>query len=185
MCKKRIKCAGCLANCRGDHKSETCNTYSTSCSHNGHLKITVNRLSGLVVFLLGFAIFWQGRSLSIGTLHAPGPGFFPALIAGVLVLLALILMIGGGKKEGEEDAVPFSAVLRMLLLFASLVAYFLLLEYLGFVIVSFLLMFFLFFWVGRQRWYLAFSSAFVCIGLAYLLFEVLLKSNLPRGVFGF
>jgi len=145
----------------------------------------VNRLSGLVVFLLGFAIFWQGRSLSIGTLHAPGPGFFPALVALALVVLSVALMMGGGKKEGEEDALSFSAIVRMLLLFASLVAYFLLLEYLGFVIVSFLLMFFLFCWVGRQRWYLAFSSAVVCIGLAYLLFEVLLKSNLPRGVFGF
>jgi hypothetical protein len=65
------------------------------------------------------------------------------------------------------------------------VAYFLLLEYLGFVVVSFLLMLFLFLWVGRQRWFVAFLSAAACIGLAYLLFDVLLKSNLPRGVFGF
>ena len=71
------------------------------------------------------------------------------------------------------------------MLFAALVAYFLFLEYLGFVIVSFLLMFFLFLWVGRQRWYVAFLSAVICIGLAYVLFEILLKSNLPRGVFGF
>jgi putative tricarboxylic transport membrane protein len=145
----------------------------------------VNRISGLVVFLLGFAIFWQGRGLSVGSLHAPGAGFFPALIAAVLVILSLFLMVGGGKRESEEDAVSASAIIRMLVLFAALVAYFLLLEYLGFVIVSFLLMSFLFLWVGRQRWYVAFSSAVVCIGSAYLLFEILLKSNLPRGVFGF
>jgi putative tricarboxylic transport membrane protein len=145
----------------------------------------VHRISGLVVFLLAFVIFWQGRSLSIGSLHAPGPGFFPALIAAVLVILSLVLMIEGGKKEGEEDAVSGQAIIRMLVLFAALVAYFLFLEYLGFVVVSFLLMFFLFLWVGRQRWYVAFLSAVICIGLAYLLFEILLKSNLPRGVFGF
>jgi putative tricarboxylic transport membrane protein len=145
----------------------------------------VDRISGLVVFLLAFGIFWQGRGLSIGSLHAPGPGFFPALIAAVLVLLSLFLMIGGGKRESEEDAVSAPAIIRMLVLFAALVAYFLLLEYLGFVVVSFLLMFFLFLWVGRQRWYVAFSSAVTCIGLAYVLFEMLLKSNLPRGVFGF
>lgn len=145
----------------------------------------MDRISGLVVFLLAFVIFWQGRGLSIGSLHAPGPGFFPALIAAVLVILSLFLMIGGGKKEGEEDAVSGPAIIRMLVLFAALVAYFLFLEYLGFVIVSFLLMLFLFLWVGRQRWYVAFLSAVVCIGLAYLLFEILLKSSLPRGVFGF
>jgi putative tricarboxylic transport membrane protein len=145
----------------------------------------VNRISGLVVFLIAFAIFWQGRGLSIGSLHAPGPGFFPALIAAVLVVLSLYLMIKGGKREGEEDAVSAPAIIRMLVLFGALVAYFLLLEYLGFVVVSFLLMFFLFLWVGRQRWYVAFLSAVACIGLAYVLFDILLKSNLPRGVFGF
>ncbi len=145
----------------------------------------MNRISGLVVFLIAFAIFWQGKGLSIGSLHAPGPGFFPALIAAVLVLLSLFLMIKGGKEESEEDAVSAPAIIRMLVLFAALVAYFLLLEYLGFVVVSFLLMFFLFLWVGRQRWYVAFLSAVACIGLAYVLFDILLKSNLPRGVFGF
>jgi putative tricarboxylic transport membrane protein len=144
-----------------------------------------NRISGLVIFLLSFAIFWQGKGLSIGSLHAPGPGFFPALIAAVLVILSLFLMIGGGKRESEEESASTSAIMRMLLLFAALLAYFLLLEYLGFVTVSFLLMLFLFLWVGRQRWYVAFLSAVVCIGLAYLLFEILLKSSLPRGVFGF
>jgi hypothetical protein len=73
----------------------------------------------------------------------------------------------------------------MLIVFAALVAYFLFLEYLGFVIISFLLMAFLFLWVARQKWYFALSSAVICIGLAYILFDVLLKSNLPRGVFGF
>jgi putative tricarboxylic transport membrane protein len=144
-----------------------------------------NRISGLVVFFLAFAIFWQGKGLSIGSLHAPGPGFFPALIAAVLVILSLFLMVRGGKRESEEESVSATAIVRMLLLFAALVAYFLLLEYLGFVIVSFFLMFFLFLWVGRQRWYMAFASAVVCIGLAYLLFDILLKSNLPTGVFGF
>ena len=145
----------------------------------------VNRISGVVLFFLALLIFWQGRGLSFGSLHTPGPGFFPVLIAAVLVILSLVLIIGGGKMESEEDAVSASAIFRMLVLFAALVAYFLLLEYLGFVTVSFLLMLFLFLWVGRQKWYLAGLSAVVCIGLAYILFEVLLKSNLPRGVFGF
>jgi putative tricarboxylic transport membrane protein len=145
----------------------------------------VERRNGLAVFFLAFLIFWQGRGLSIGSLHAPGPGFFPALIAAVLVILSSCMMIRGGKGEGEENRVSAQSIVRMLAVFLALVGYFLLLEYLGFVIISFLLMLFLFLWVGHQRWYVAFSSAVICIALAYILFELLLKSNLPKGVFGF
>ena len=145
----------------------------------------MERKSGLVVFFLGVVILWQGRGLSFGSLHAPGPGFFPTLIAAVLVLLSLFLIIPGGKGVREQNPLLASSFIRMLIVFAALVAYFLFLEYLGFVIISFLLMAFLFLWVARQKWYFAFSSAVICIGLAYILFDVLLKSNLPRGVLGF
>jgi len=145
----------------------------------------VERKSGLVVFFLAVVILWQGRGLSFGGLHAPGPGFFPTLVAAVLLILSFFLIIPGAKKVVEENSLSASSFIRMLIVFVALVGYFLFLEYLGFVIISFLLMAFLFLWVARQKWYLAFSSAVICIALAYILFDVLLKSNLPRGVFGF
>jgi putative tricarboxylic transport membrane protein len=145
----------------------------------------VERKSGLVVFFLAVVILWQGRGLSFGGLHAPGPGFFPTLIAAVLIILSLFLIIPGAKGLREGNPLSASSFIRMLIVFAALVGYFFFLEYLGFVIISFLLMAFLFLWVARQKWYFALSSAVICIGLAYLLFDVLLKSNLPSGVFGF
>ncbi len=145
----------------------------------------MERKSGLVVFFLAVVILWQGRGLSFGSLHAPGPGFFPMLIAAVLVILSLFLIIPAAKGVSEENPLSAHSTIRMLVVFAALVAYFFFLEYLGFVIISFLLMAFLFLWVARQKWYFALSSAVICIGLAYILFDVLLKSNLPRGVFGF
>ena len=145
----------------------------------------MERKSGLVVFFLAVVILWQGRGLSFGGLHAPGPGFFPTLVAAVLVILSLFLIIPGGKGVKQESPLSASSFIRMLIVFVALVGYFFFLEYLGFVIISFLLMAFLFLWVARQKWYFAFSSAVICIGLAYILFDVLLKSNLPRGVFGF
>ena len=145
----------------------------------------MQRISGVVVFLIASAIFWQGRGLSIGTPHAPGPGFFPMLIGATLVLLSVILMIRGGKGTQEQAPVTVRSLVRMLVVFAALLAYFLLLEYIGFVVTSFLLMAFLFLSVARQKWYFAVASSVVCIGLSYLLFAVLRKSNLPKGVFGF
>ena len=144
----------------------------------------MDRISGLVVFCLGVCILWQGKHLSAGSLHGPGPGFFPTLLAAVLMILSLFLILPKGKEE--EDHPFFSgSVKRVLMVFVALLVYFSLLEFLGFVIVSFLFMAFSFIAVARYRWYSALLWAFVSIGLTYLLFEVLLKSNLPKGVFGF
>lgn len=101
------------------------------------------------------------------------------------MVLALVLIVRGGKGTEGGGRLSTSSMVRVLGVFAALLAYFLLLEYLGFVVVSFLLMAFFFLWVAHQRWYVALSSAVLCIGLAYILFDVLLKSSLPKGVFGF
>lgn len=148
-------------------------------------KRRTDRISGLIVFFLGIAILWQGRHLSVGTLRAPGSGFFPMLLAITLMILALLLVIPRARDEGGQSSFSARHLGRVSMVFVALLVYFAFLEYLGFVIMSFLLMAFCFMWVARQKWYAALFWAFVSIGLAYLLFDVLLKSNLPRGVFGF
>jgi len=144
----------------------------------------VERIGDLVVLFIGILIFSQGRSLSFGNLHAPGSGFFPKLIAASLIILSVLDLARGRKNEEVKAALSRSSALRLLVLFLGLIGYFLLFETLGFVVASFLLMFFLFLWVARQRWFMALCSAVVCIVLAYVLFEVLLKANLPKGVLG-
>jgi putative tricarboxylic transport membrane protein len=154
--------------------------------HRGQVrKGSLERINGLVVLCIGILILWQGRGLSFGSPHAPGAGFFPTLIGVILMVLALVLIVRGDKGTERGERLSASSIVRVLGVFAALLAYFLFLEYLGFVVVSFLLMAFFFFWVARQRWYVALSSAVLCIGLAYILFDVLLKSSLPKGVFGF
>ena len=69
--------------------------------------------------------------------------------------------------------------------FMAMLLYSFLLEYLGFLIVSFLLLTLLFAAFGSQRYWLSLLRAFVLTGLAYFLFEILLKSSLPRGIIGF
>jgi putative tricarboxylic transport membrane protein len=139
----------------------------------------------LVVLLIGVFILWQGRALSFGTLHAPGPGFFPTLIAAGLMILSFSQLVRTRRMKEQRASLPFFSAIRILMVFLALIVYFIFLEFLGFVIVSILLMFFLFWWIARQKWYSAFLSALLCIGFAYLLFELLLKGNLPKGALGF
>ncbi len=144
----------------------------------------MDRISGIVVFLLGTVIFWQSRTLSIGSLRAPGPGFFPTLLAFILCLLSICLIVPRRREEGRKGAASPRSVTRVVLVSVFLLAYFYFFEFLGFAIISFLLMASLFLVVAGKRWHTSILWAFVSTGLAYLLFDVLLKSNLPRGVFG-
>jgi putative tricarboxylic transport membrane protein len=145
----------------------------------------MEKVCGLVVFCLGLAIIWQGRGLSFGTLSAPGPGFFPFLLAGVLIVLSVPVFFMGQAKEGEDRFFTATGLRRVGSVFLALIAYYVLLERLGFLPVSFLLMAFLFAFIAKYVWHKALVCAFLSTGLAYLLFEILLKSNLPKGALGF
>jgi putative tricarboxylic transport membrane protein len=145
----------------------------------------MDRIYGFVTFFLGAGILWQGRHLGIGSLREPGPGFFPNLVAILMMILSLFLIIP--KRKGGEEGKSFSAqfTIRVVIVLVALLAYSFALEYLGFVVVSFLLMAYLFrAFGGSRRWYGAVLWALASVGMTYLLFEVLLEGNLPKGVFG-
>jgi hypothetical protein len=147
----------------------------------------MERVYGLVVFCLAVAILWEGRKLIFGTFRSPGSGMFPDLIAGLMLFLSLLLMLFP-QKLGDRSAGPSvskGSTGRLLLVFVALFLYGILLESLGFVIVSFLLTTLLFAVFGVQSYKEAVWKASISTGLAYVLFEVLLKSNLPRGILGF
>jgi len=144
----------------------------------------MDRTYGVVVLCLGFAILWQGSSLTVGSFRNPGSGLFPALIAAIMILLSLLLILFPQRKERDVPQVSARTFLRISAVFAGLLLYALFLETLGFLIVSFVLTTFLFIAFGSQKVWLAIVKAIVFTGLAYLLFEVLLKSNLPKGILG-
>lgn len=145
----------------------------------------MDRVYGIIIFGLGIGILWDGRSLSIGTLRNPGSGLFPALIAVIMLILSLILIIFPQKKERDGQSVSTKSLVRISVVFVAMVLYSFFLEYLGFLIVSFLLTTLLFVAFGSRSYWQAILRATVFTGFAYTLFEVLFKSNLPKGVFGF
>jgi putative tricarboxylic transport membrane protein len=145
----------------------------------------MDRISGIVVFLLGATILWQGGQLTTGSLRSPGPGFYPLVLAAVMILLSLFLIIPGKEKEDVRKPSSLRNLGRVSIVFVALLVYFFFLESLGFIIVSFFLMTFLFVVMASQKWHLALLQSFIFVGLAYVLFEVLLKSQLPRGIMGF
>jgi putative tricarboxylic transport membrane protein len=145
----------------------------------------VERLYGIVVFCLGLAILWEGRGLAFGSFRNPGSGMFPALIAAMMLVLSVILFALTPKTESRGSPISGKVLLRVCSVFAALVLYAVFLEVLGFLITSFVLATFLFAVFESQKHWSAVLKAFVLTGLAYVLFEVILKSNLPRGLLSF
>lgn len=141
-------------------------------------------------------IFWLGMGallgmgslkLQVGTLSEPGPGFLP-LLSGVLLCAASLIHLF--QLRNSRDAASLISSWkevhwqRGVLVVGGLVAYALTVEYLGYLLTTFLLMFVLFSLYDRKRWGLAIGGSLVVISVTYLIFCVWLKVQFPAGIFG-
>jgi len=142
-------------------------------------------VSGL--FWLAVAIFAaaQGLALKLGSLQRPGAGFFPFWGGVVLRLLSLGLVVRALTSPGAADRVRFRLESwKPVVVAAAVLGYLLMLETLGFVAVTLLLLLLLFRLEGRA-WTFSAVSAVVGALASYTLFQVWLKTQLPTGPLGF
>ena len=143
-----------------------------------------DRVGGLAWLALALFAAAQGLSLGLGSLHRPGPGFFPFWGSVVLGLLSVLLVVRAPAREapGAPRLAPDTA--RPFVAAGAILGYLLLLEVLGFVAVTFLFLLLLF---RLERRSLAFSAASAAAGAvgSYALFQLWLKTQLPTGPFGF
>jgi putative tricarboxylic transport membrane protein len=150
-----------------------------------------DQLSGLVWLLAGLSItIGSLSSLRIGTAHEPGPGLFP-LIAGVsLSLFSCIILIKATFTRTSENKglgelfvglkwKDIGYVVAALLIYAAM------LESIGFLLLTTLLLIYLFRAIEPQKWKLAIGLSILASLLSYLVFDRLLEGQLPRGFLGF
>jgi putative tricarboxylic transport membrane protein len=137
------------------------------------------------LFWLAFAIFFSIESLTqlkLGTLHQPGPGFFPFWAGVVLGLLSLILLLNSLRNQ-ERLSLSGLKSWKLLLVAGALLAYLLLLETLGFVTITFLFLFLLL-RLEYKGWMFSAVSALLGALASYAIFQLWLKTQLPTGPFG-
>jgi phosphatidylglycerophosphate synthase len=90
------------------------------------------------------------------------------------------------KRPGEgEEANPSifgkRIITKLVLVLISLFLYALLMEWLGFLIVTLLLFIFLLGAIEKKRWPIVVLVSLIVTALSYLIFEVGLQSQLPKG----
>ena len=148
----------------------------------------VRDVAAATVLLLGaVAALVAGRPLPFGSIAAPGPGFFPRTLAAALVGVATVLLLRALVADRAPAAphVGQGARARLLAVTGALFAFTALLDRLGFVAATFLLLVVLFRVVERHRWSIVVVDSAATAIASHVLFKTWLGVRLPPGPWGF
>jgi putative tricarboxylic transport membrane protein len=146
-------------------------------------------LSGLFWLIFSVFVSCESYKLGLGTLHQPGPGFLFFWTGLVVGILSVTIIIRSFKKESPDHAERTSLgkwnVKKIIQVLASLFLYTLFMESAGYLPVTLLLFLFLLGVVEKKGWRFAALVSVIVSVASYLLFEVALQSQLPRGLLSF
>ena len=146
--------------------------------------MTIDRVSGAALVLLGLFVMWETRVLPLGTHTRPGPGYLPLLLAVLLVILGGLLVARGGGAAPLRT-VSWSEAPHALAILACTVFATALLDLLGYRVTMVIVLGFLFGVMERLRpWQVGALTLGLSLG-TFWLFDTLLRVPLPRGGWGF
>src|SRR4030042_3849660 len=134
---------------------------------------------------LGLLVMILSYSLGLGGLHNPGPGLMPFLLGFFLFLASIYFLItffykkasGDGVVKEEQGQINY---VRLCMVLASLFAYSLLFETLGFLITTLLILIILF-RSTNNRWYAVLIASVLTAFISYVLFSYL-GIRFPKGI---
>ena len=144
----------------------------------------------VAIFFLLFSgyVCWKSLQLGLGAFHKPGPGFisfWSGLFVGILASLMIIQSIRLKKANLAEEKKEKTNWKAIFTVFASFFSYILLLNYLGFTIMTTLFVGTLLKVIEKKRWILTIWVSLVIALGSYAVFKVWLQAELPEGIFGF
>jgi putative tricarboxylic transport membrane protein len=148
-----------------------------------------DRLSGFFWLIFGFLCMYASSQLDLGSFREPGPGFFPFMAGCFFSLLALLIVIssfipGRGQKSKISSLWKEANWRRPLIAGLLILSYILMLEKMGFLPTSLILLFLMLRWVEKFSWWKALLISASASACTYLLFHTLLKATLPIGILG-
>ena len=141
-----------------------------------------DRAAAAVLLVFGLIALEEARKLRFGSIARPGPGFFPVVLAAAFSLVCLVLLVIAWRER--EAHAPTGARLgwrKIVATISALFVYAFVLERVGFVAATFVLLLFFFKALERQRWTTALAGSLVTAFVTYLVFKVWLNVQLPAG----
>ena len=148
------------------------------------------KVSGYLILAYALGLIYQSWDLSLGPPGQPGPGFLGFFLGiGMAILSVCLIFVNRGPDPppGDPRRKPFwgpKAWLKPMIAILGLAAFVSLMPVLGTVLTMIL---FFFLWIKvleKQSWLLAVMLATIGTASFYLVFGVLLRIQLPKGIFG-
>lgn len=146
--------------------------------------------ASLAWLAFGILICLGSLRLSLGNFRNPGPGFLPFITGAILAVLSFVVLLQSWRTEkNKQKEKPFlvnkERAWKAALTLIALLVYSMGMDYLGFLVSTTIFLAFLFAVVEPQRWYVVVFGSILASGISYTIFEILLKSPLPKGIFEF
>jgi Tripartite tricarboxylate transporter TctB family len=139
-------------------------------------------LAGVILLALGIFVCHQAVRLSLGQPSRPGPGFVPFGLGSILVLLSLLYIFhflrtqnGRGESKAHRGRTrTFLAIGILCFCIGSL-------NWMGYLISTFLLFLMWLAIIERKKWYVSLSFSLLALVVVYY-FNFLFSVQLPRGL---
>ena len=148
-----------------------------------------DRISSVFWLCFSILVMIESRRLGMGTLHQPGPGFLFFWVNVALAIMSLVVLIRawtGKKTEGSQQAIfGTQNISKIVLVLVSLFVYVLLMETVGFILMTLVLFIYLLGVIEKKKWVFTIFVSVIVTVIAYLVFEVWLQSQLPKGLLAF
>lgn len=150
----------------------------------------IEAAAGAVVLAIGIALLVAASRFSFLTQGIPGPGFLPLLISVGIVASGVVLIASAFKRDQAPERKPilwppFAGWLRVGGMLAAMAASFLLLETLGFLLVTVIFMAALVYGLGERSWRILATVPLLSAIALYVVFAVWLRVPLPKGIITF
>ena len=148
-----------------------------------------DKIGGIFWLVFAVIVSIESRRMGMGTLHRPGPGYLFFWAGILLAIMSLIILIRAwiAKKDAGAGVSIFwgQNITKIVMVLIPVFLYALLMETLGFIVVSFLLFLILLGVVEKKGWMFSILTSLAVTVAAYLIFETALQSQLPKGLLGF
>ena len=148
-----------------------------------------DRISGFFWLVFALITIFKSYRLGLGKVVEPGPGFLFFWAGIVLAIMSLLIIISTFDKKTaralDKPVLGEISFRKIILVLAAVFLYALLLETLGFILVTVLLFIFILGVVEKKGWFFTVLSSFIVTSAAYLVFKTWLQTQLPAGVLGF
>ncbi|MFI5327062.1 MAG: tripartite tricarboxylate transporter TctB family protein [Candidatus Rokuibacteriota bacterium] len=145
--------------------------------------MTVDRVAGGALVLIGVVTIWESRVFPLGSLHRPGPAYMPVVLAALLILFGAAVFAMDARVRRLAE-VGWPEWRHALAIFGACAFAAWGLERLGYRLTMAVVVAFLLLVVERKGWALGLTLTVAMAWGSFFVFDTLLRVPLPRGPFG-